>query len=334
MQFDLLHSRSVRGPLRSRRTGILLFLFLLILTYTGLSFGYSKSTSRVYLNGVPTPVYFNDGDSFRVLSGPFAGTKARLKGYNTLESYGAVHQWGTWTRKELYVLAKEATLVARKGIWHCTSDLKKDGYGRILWDCPDVALELVSRGLAHALTITRHPADAKLLEAQHEAMRKGLGIWAHGIPRYILTSTHSYAERNGQFKPYNRLISSRDGHSEKWYHENTYAECEDVCLMARNPTDDWIADAVSSLRTLEKEDEDMEWLSSHDDAALAEIVTDLMHLGFSYRLREDPHAEDLSARLEAFMQDGTLEPLERTKDSCMIYVDFRRRFGRNRAACL
>ena len=81
----------------------------------------AEPASKVFLNGVPAPVYFNDGDSFRVLSGKFAGLKGRLAGFNTLESYGPVHQWGTWTYKEMYVLAKMATLNARRGTWSCTS---------------------------------------------------------------------------------------------------------------------------------------------------------------------------------------------------------------------
>ena len=95
--------------------------------------------SKVFLNGVPTPVFFNDGDSFRVLSGPLAGTRARLQGFNTLESYGRCHQWGDWTRRELGHYATLGTLNAQRGVWNCTSDMKKDFYGRILWNCKDLA---------------------------------------------------------------------------------------------------------------------------------------------------------------------------------------------------
>ena len=86
--------------------------------------------TRVSLNGQVAPVFFNDGDSFRVLSGDLKGSKARLAGFNTLESYGAVHSWGSWTKKELYALAKMGTYNAREGIWTCTSDLSTDTYGR------------------------------------------------------------------------------------------------------------------------------------------------------------------------------------------------------------
>lgn len=63
----------------------------------------AESQTKIILNGKPVPVHFNDGDSFRVLAGEFKDAKARLFGYNTLESYGAVHQWGTWDAHELYV---------------------------------------------------------------------------------------------------------------------------------------------------------------------------------------------------------------------------------------
>ena len=50
--------------------------------------------TRVFLNGAPAPVYFNDGDTFRVLGGRFSGMRARLAGFNTLESYGNVPRVG------------------------------------------------------------------------------------------------------------------------------------------------------------------------------------------------------------------------------------------------
>ena len=166
----------------------------------------AEVATRVFLNGSVTPVYFNDGDSFRVLSGPLKGTKARLKGYNTLESYGPVHQWSTWTREELSNYSKVATLFARKGVWTCTSDMKQDTYGRILWDCRDLAIAQLQRGLAHAMTVTKDPADKDLLDAQREAIAERRGFWSHGVPEYILTSVHSANE--GYKNTYNRLVST------------------------------------------------------------------------------------------------------------------------------
>ena len=188
----------------------------------------ARPASRVFLNGVPTPVYFNDGDSFSVLGGPLEGTKARLAGFNSLESFGGVHRWGTWDPHELYVNAKMATLNARRGIWHCYSDLKRDGYGRILWYCPDLAIDDLRKGLAHAMTITAEPSPPELIEAQRLAQLEKRGMWAHGVPKYIVTSTHSNDEGYAG-KTYNRLISTADGHTEQWLPTDNYKECQEVC---------------------------------------------------------------------------------------------------------
>ena len=127
--------------------------------------------SEVYLNGKVASVFFNDGDSFRVLSGPLKGTRARLSGFNTLESYGPVHRWGKWTGQELYAFSKKATMNAREGQWHCVSDMNKDIYGRILWRCDDLALSQISQGYAHAMTVDSAPAAELLLKAQREAQK-------------------------------------------------------------------------------------------------------------------------------------------------------------------
>ena len=190
----------------------------------------AKPTSRVFLNGRPTPVFFNDGDSFAVLEGPLKGTKARLAGFNTLESFGPVHKWGGWAPSELYVVAKEGALNARRGEWHCDSDLKRDGYGRILWICQDLIEDDIRKGLAHAYSVDEKPADEKLLALQRLAQAEKRGIWAKGVPPFLLTSTHSADEGGaGPEGTYNRLISTVDGHTEKWKHNDVYKECQEVC---------------------------------------------------------------------------------------------------------
>src|SRR5690606_11410894 len=179
----------------------------------------AEARSKVILNGKLVPVTFNDGDSFRVLGGDLNGAKARLAGYNTLESYGPVHQWGTWTEQELYVMAKMATYHARKGVWECESDGKTDTYGRMLVWCPDLAEDLVRRGMAHVMTVTDEGGDAKLVAAQREAIEARRGLWSHGVPEFILTSLHSAEEDTDGSGTYNRLVSTADGHSVKWKHD-------------------------------------------------------------------------------------------------------------------
>jgi endonuclease YncB( thermonuclease family) len=188
---------------------------------------HAKPVTRVYLNGLPAPVYFTDGDSFTVLNGAYTGLKTRLSGFNTLESFGPVHHWGSWDPRELNVIAKMATLNARRGVWHCYSDLRRDGYGRALWFCPDLALDQVRKGLGHAMTVTGSAASPELLVAQREAMAEKRGLWAKGVPTYIVTSVHSVSE--GYSDTYNRLIATSDGHTEQWRHKDNYAVCLDVC---------------------------------------------------------------------------------------------------------
>ena len=189
----------------------------------------AESQTKVFLNGKPTPVYFNDGDSFRVLGGEFKDAKARLAGYNTLESYGAVHEWGGWTMKELYVLAKMGTYNARDGVWNCESDGSTDTYGRMLVWCPELAADQIRKGYAHAMSIDDNPGKPELLEAQREAIENKRGIWAHGVPDFILTSLHSKEEDVDGYGTYNRLVSSEDAHSVKWRHDTRYQECDRVC---------------------------------------------------------------------------------------------------------
>jgi len=124
---------------------------------------YDYPATKVYLNGVQTPVYFSDGDSFRVLDGPLSGMRTRIAGFNTLESYGAVHRWGNWHEKELSHIAYKGTMNARKGVWHCESNMRKDTYGRTLWDCVDLSLSQVEKGLAHVMLIGKPlPYESKL----------------------------------------------------------------------------------------------------------------------------------------------------------------------------
>lgn len=179
-------------------------------------------------SGTLNKVYFNDGDSFTVLDGPLKGTKTRLAGFNTLESFGPAHKWGGWDAHELYVVAKQATLNARKGTWHCTTDGNRDGYGRMLMTCQDLIDDDIRKGLAHAYSVNDKPASDHELALQKLAQGEKRGMWAKGIPPFILTSTHSGDEGAGADN-YNRLISTEDGHTEKWKHQDVYKDCDWIC---------------------------------------------------------------------------------------------------------
>lgn len=300
---------------------------------SGLTLGFSLSaaavpTTRVFLNGRPTPVYFNDGDSFRVLAGPLQGTRARLSGFNTLESYGPVHRWAGWTAKELYWNAKLATLNARRGVWHCISkDLKTDTYGRILWFCPDLAVDQIRRGLAHAFSINQNPGKTALLAAQRDAQEHRRGMWAKGVPAYILTSLHSAAEGGGR-RSYNRIISSADAHSASERHDNNYDECQWVCIKERQASEAEIEAGFERLMTAA--DPTLKAiLDNLGEAHVRQIIGDYARLGWVTNVRDEAQETALT---EALSQ--VLTPNESTDGACALYVDYRRRFGRQRASCL
>lgn len=291
----------------------------------------AEARSKVILNGKLVPVTFNDGDSFRVLGGDLNGAKARLAGYNTLESYGPVHQWGTWTEQELYVMAKMATYHARKGVWECESDGKTDTYGRMLVWCPDLAEDLVRRGMAHVMTVTDEGGDAKLVAAQREAIEARRGLWSHGVPEFILTSLHSAEEDTDGSGTYNRLVSTADGHSVKWKHDTRYAECSKVCHMVHDVDDATIDEVTAALRDDAAVAVAVESL---DDATLRKAVAGFARFRLVGREVAKEHRETLRRHLLGYVSAGRFGHAQPEPGACMVHIDFKRRYGTGRAACL
>ena len=287
--------------------------------------------TRVILNGKLVPVTFNDGDSFRVLSGSYNGAKARLAGYNTLESYGPVHSWGTWTAKELYVIAKMATLYARRGTWECTSDGKLDTYGRMLVICPELRKDLVRLGMAHVMSVDDSPGDAELLQLQKEAQEARRGIWAHGVPAFILTSLHSREEDVDGKGTYNRLVSTDDAHSVKWRHDNKYEECSKVC-HPRYTVDEAKVDEVTAA--LKAEPTLAAIVGSISDEDLRTVVRDFAEFRHINRVIPKNDRDEVEKVLVGWAAAGQLGEQTSSDGSCMVHIDFKRRFGTGRAACL
>lgn len=285
--------------------------------------------TKVILNGELVPVTFNDGDSFRVLSGNRA--KARLKGYNTLESYGAVHSWGTWTAKEMYVIAKMATLHARRGIWECESDGKLDTYGRMLVWCPGLAEELVRLGMAHVLTIDDDPGDPTLVAAQQEAIAAKRGLWSHGVPDFILTSLHSREEDVDGHGTYNRLVSTADGHSVKWRHDDKYDECTNVCHRIYSVDEAKVSEVAKAVA---EDSEAAPYLSGLSAADVRSVVHDFAEFRHINRRVKEDDREPLQAVLLSYAAEGRFGDQTAEDGACMIHVDFKRRFGTGRASCL
>jgi endonuclease YncB( thermonuclease family) len=318
------------GALRASLTFALPMLVGVALTMAGThEVRAAEPRSRVILNGKLIQVTFNDGDTFRALSSE--GTKGRLEGFNTLESYGPVHQWGTWTEKELYVMAKLATMHARRGVWECESDGKVDTYGRMLVKCPKLGEELVRRGLAHVLTVGDEPGDPILVKAQREAIAARRGLWSHGVPDYILTSIHSVEEDTDGTGTYNRLVSTEDGHSLKWKHQNRYDECSKVCHLVYEVDAAAIDEVTAALRTDATVAAIVEPL---DDATLRQVVaTFARHRRIDRQVAKDDR-EKLERHLNGWVAAGRFGSPEGQPSSCMVHVDFKRRFGTGRAACL
>ena len=180
------------------------------------------------LDGVATPVYWDDGDTFRTTpEGDEEVMKARMAGYNTLESYGPVHRWGDFTAAELYDTATSATDMANSQIWICTVEPGGGGYGRALVNCGALRHALLSAGLAHVFALDESPPEADLA-AQAQAIEAGVGMWAKGAPAWLTTSLHSEDESN---RPaYNRACSTTTGLCEKRDHSDTYTTCNEVCV--------------------------------------------------------------------------------------------------------
>lgn len=297
----------------------------------------AEPATTVFLNGTPTPVFFNDGDSFRVTGGPYDGMKTRLAGYNSLESYGKAHQWGKWTAQEMYVLSKMATYNARKGVWHCTSDMKTDTYGRTLWICPDLVEDQLRKGLAHVLSVSSDPGDPKYLVAQKEAQDAKRGIWAKGIPDFILTSLHSIDETATDDGTYNRLVATDNGRSLKWVHDEKYAECQTVCDdgAEEGPRLDAVLKALKSDATTSPLVKGTGGARPYDDTELLIMASDYARKKPLDRLMKRPeHLAAFKAVLDGLAAKNELGGRTPPLPSCMIYVDFNRRFGGGRAACL
>ena len=304
-------------------------LLTLCLVCLAAGYAHGEARTRATLNGDLTPVYFNDGDSFKVIGG--VGTRARLQGFNTLESYGPVHQWGGWTYRELLVIAKLGTKNGQKGTWSCTSDMATDTYGRALFECPELRLSQLRKGLAHAMTVTAEPAAQELLDAQDEAKREGRGMWAHGDPEWILTSLHSHAEKPHKPYAYNRVVSSVDGHSELWRHRDNYAECEEGCVDNVTISEGTFRSSNQALRDNPVLDEI--WGELSRDHRRLTLRVWLM-LGSVASIVPEASRAALAEGLRALEADGTLRAETRTRASCSVYVDYKRRFGGNRAKCL
>ncbi len=207
-------------------------IITLILVFADLAYAGDgkKLANSVRLDGEKVKVYWSDGDSFAVRSGRHKNTKVRLMGYNTLESFGPVHSWGEWTGFELYKMQKEGTYFARSRVWNCKSSGERDHYKRLLVRCDDLVLAMVAEGFGHVFEMPGGKANAKDMEAQKAAIAAKKGMWAKGVPKGIVTSLHSKAEREDAKTAYNRVADPLTGMTRKVEHTEKYEICQKVCV--------------------------------------------------------------------------------------------------------
>jgi endonuclease YncB( thermonuclease family) len=175
-------------------------------------------------------VRWTDGDTFRVLDGPYAGRAARLQGVNALETYGPVHRIGTAGGRALLAVAKESAAVSASSSVRCDLVGRDDVYRRLLVTCPDVAEALVRSGHGMVFAVDEDP-DPRLVLLQRDAQAARRGMWAGGAPPLVPTSLHSADEPDlGPKGAYDRIADTRTGRTEVRPHGRVYRACEEVCV--------------------------------------------------------------------------------------------------------
>ncbi len=205
-------------------------LFLLLISSGLATAGDANLADAVMLDGEKVRVFWSDGDSFKVRSGRHKNAKTRLMGYNTLEGFGPVHQWGGWSAFQLYYLQKRGTYFARSRVWNCKSSGKNDHYGRLLIRCDDLVQAMVREGHGHVFAMPGDPVNAEDMKAQREAIAALRGMWLKGVPKGIITSLHSSDEGRSGKQAYNRVADPLTGMTRKVEHDKKYALCENVCI--------------------------------------------------------------------------------------------------------
>jgi hypothetical protein len=159
-------------------------------------------------------------------------------------------------------------------------------------------------------------------------------MWAHGVPEYILTSIHS-ADSDIQGRgTYNRLVSTKDGSSLRWMHDDVFKECDRICdegVDSRPRTE-------AAIETLRKDPRTAAHFASSDVykdmRRMTLMVNDYLRgRSFAKRLTKadmEPKVREVLGELRAEGLLGREVPMP----SCMIHVVFERRYGGNKAACL
>jgi hypothetical protein len=155
-------------------------------------------------------------------------------------------------------------------------------------------------------------------------------MWAHGVPDYVLTSTHSNDE-GYEGTTYNRLVSTRDGHSKKWYHKDNYKECDVVCAKREVFDEAKLNEGVAQLRAAP---ELAAFITRYRDHHLRDLAKAELRAEKLGGLLDEAHRAPFEAVLARLVDAGSLGTLRLENDSCMTYAPFTRRYGPRSASCL
>jgi endonuclease YncB( thermonuclease family) len=285
----------------------------------------------VVIDGKQRGIRVVDGDTFKIMNVSGKLDSARIFGINTLESYGPVHSLKGFSNDELLKLAHEATVLATKGTWHCVSKGKKDKYKRLLLQCDDLALAQLEAGLAHVMRVDTDEPNHAYLKAQQAAQRARKGLWAHGVPDFILTSLHSADESEGGGPTYDRLVSTLDGHTLAWLHNKNYRQCETVCHkpFALRTGD---VERLSLILRLDVSLADV--LDHKSNEELDRLLILLISMEDRLVSVDDPVALRIAQRIASYVDMGFFDPSVMFASSCMVYVRYDKRFALPRPECL
>ena len=139
------------------------------------------------------------------------------------------------------------------------------------------------------------------------------------------------AEDPTRDKHYNRVISTLDGHSSPWEHTETYAECEKVCHETTRLS---AGAARPHVEKLQNDPALAMGLGEFGPEQLRLLLSDFVREGRVTPIVRDEVRDALEKTLSQWKTEGLLSATEKTNDACMVYVDFKRRFGLTRAVCL
>jgi hypothetical protein len=182
------------------------------------------------------------------------------------------------------------------------------------------------------MSINDEPGKPELVAAQKEAIEAKRGMWAHGIPEFILTSIHSVEEDVDGHGTYNRLVSSEDAHSVKWKHTTRHSECDKVCHSVYEVDVDAVASVTEALKADGTVKDWIAGISDDDLRAMVEEFAEFRHINRS--VAPDNREAFKQHLLANYVNQGKFGEQQRSDGACMIHVDFKRRFGEGRAKCL